>query len=231
MKPLWSPSQSRIANSAMTKFENYFSDILQTEFTSYSDFHNHSIENSDHFWRAIITFFDLIYEGELEPVNTDSGFNHYGWFPKVRLNYAENLLSKGHPSDCALHYIHESGHQQKLSYAQLTTAVASLQGTLSQYVGEGDVVGCYMPNIPETVISMLATTALGGVFTSTSCDFGIQAVCDRFRQSKPKVLIAASAYQYNGKTYSLIDHLIEIEASLDSVVKIIVVDFLATGNS
>ena len=79
-----------------------------------------------------------------------------------------------------------------------------MQGTLKDYIDPGDVLACYMPNIPETVISMLATTGLGGTFTSTSCDFGIEGVVDRFGQSKPRVLVSVSAYQYNGKTHSLL---------------------------
>jgi acetoacetyl-CoA synthetase len=67
-------------------------------------------------------------------------------------------------------------------------------------VGKGDRVAAYLPNVPETVIAMLATASLGGTFTSCSPDFGVQGVLDRFGQVEPKVLIACDGYHYNGKT-------------------------------
>ena len=71
-------------------------------------------------------------------------------------------------------------------------------------VKPGDRVVAYMPNIPETVTSMLAVSGLGGVFTSTSCDFGVEGVVVRFSQRKPKVVAFDTVYQYNGKTHRLI---------------------------
>jgi len=94
---------------------------------------------------------------------------------------------------------------------------------------KGDVLAAYMPNIPETTMAMLATSALGGTFTSTSCDFGIEGVLDRFSQSKPKVLVAAVGYEYNGKYFDLTERLKEIESRLPGLEKIILVDFLGKG--
>ena len=85
-----------------------------------------------------------------------------------------------------------------------------------------------MPNIPETVVTMLAASSLGGVFTSTSPDFGIEGVVDRFGQSKPKVLVAAAGYTYNGKNISQIEKIKEIKKQVPSIEEVIVVDFLGT---
>ena len=88
-----------------------------------------------------------------------------------------------------------------------------------------------MPNISETVVSMLAATSLGAAFTSTSCDFGVEGVVDRFGQSKPKVLVSVSSYQYNGKTISLIDRINEIKKNVPSIEKVILVDFFKTNEA
>ena len=134
--------------------------------------------------------------GNLDPVLIEDRFIDYPWFPKLRLNFAENLLMKGKDKDIALNFVHESGLRKSLTYKDLRFKVASFHDELKSYFSEGDVLAAYMPNCNETVISMLAASSLGGVFTSTSCDFGVSGVVDRFGQSKPKVLVAASSYKY-----------------------------------
>ena len=113
----------------------------------------------------------------------------------------------------------------KISYGELRESTQALQDEIKGLIGLE--MFNFMPNIPETVISMLASAGLGGVFTSTSCDFGVEGVVDRFGQSKPKVLVAAE-YQYNGKTISLIDKINQIKDQVPSIEKVIVVDFLGT---
>jgi len=104
--------------------------------------------------------------------------------------------------------------------------VARFSVYLAGIIEEGDVLAAYMPNLPETLISMLAATSRGGIFTSTSSDFGVDGVVDRFSQSHPKVLVAASAYQYNGKIIDNLDKIKQLEEKLPTLEKIIVVDFL-----
>ena len=66
-------------------------------------------------------------------------------------------------------------------------------------------VAGFLPNMPETVISMLATASLGAVWTSCSPDFGVQGVLDRFGQVEPKVFICVDGYYYNGKEFSCLE--------------------------
>jgi len=230
MAPLWTPSQERISNTQMTKFQHSFEQKLGTQFDDYQAFHKASVDNYEEFWTHLMAFFSVVGEGDLTPVSTDMGFERYGWFPNYQLNFAENLLAKGADNDCALHFIHESGKQKKISYSELRETTAQLQGALKGSIGKGDVVACYMPNIPETTITMLAASSLGGVFTSTSCDFGIEGVVDRFGQSRPKVLVTVSSYQYNGKTHSLLPKLKALAEQLDFLEKIVVIDFLDNGD-
>ncbi|MCY4523513.1 MAG: acetoacetate--CoA ligase, partial [Halobacteriovoraceae bacterium] len=130
----------------------------------------------------------------------------------------------------ALRFIHESGRNKTINYGELKELTGALAGFLKDYLKEEDVLACYMPNIPETVISMLAASSLGAVFTSTSCDFGVKGVLERFSQVEPKVLISVNAYQYGGKTFDLTPRLRELEQKIPSLQKIIVVDFIPGEN-
>ncbi len=225
-KPLWVPSQKRIGSSQIEAFV----EKAGWEFENYAEFHRFSVEQMDSFWCQVVEQFEIVREGKEEPVCQDYGFEEYGWFPHLKLNFAENLLRHRHSSRVALNFVHESGMKKEIDYRELARKVAQAQAALREVITRGDRVACYMPNIPETVISMLACTSLGGVFTSTSCDFGVEGVLDRFGQSCPKVLVAASAYQYGGKTFDLIERLAEIEKRLPFLEKIVVVDFLGLGS-
>ena len=192
----------------------------------YGKLHKWSVRFPEKFWEQVIDFFPVVFSGENRAAQGCLGFLHYPWFPHVKLNFAENLLAHGGQNAVAMVSLHESGKRQQVTYGQLRKSVAKLQAHLENFVGEGDVVACYMPNIPETVIGLLAAVSLGGIFTSTSCDFGVEGVVDRFAQTEPKVLITVSAYTYGGKVFDLSGRIGEIKRRLPSVEEVIVVDFL-----
>jgi len=221
---LWSPDENRIEKTQLRKFQKHLGHV-----GDYKSFHRFSVDNKIKFWCELFSFYDVSYEGSLTPSLLDDSFKTYSWFPEVRLNFAENLLKKGQSDKTALHFQHESGLSKKISYGELREVTASLADHLRPFLKKGDVLAAYMPNIPETTMAMLATSALGGTFTSTSCDFGIEGVLDRFSQSKPKVLVAAVGYEYNGKYFDLTERLKEIESRLPGLEKIILVDFLGKG--
>lgn len=218
---LWTPTKERIENSQMKRFQNYLG--IDGD---YKTLHNFSVKNKTQFWDKLIKFYDVAFEGDLNPALKEEGFQNYSWYSNVKLNFAENLLKSGSDLSVAINFQHESGLSKKITYKELKEQTARLAHFLKDYIGVGDVLAAFMPNIPETVIAMLATSSLGGVFTSTSCDFGIEGVVDRFSQTKPKVLIAAIGYEYNGKYIDLHDRLREIEKHLPSLEKLILVDFL-----
>jgi acetoacetyl-CoA synthetase len=229
MQAMWTPRKTDIEQSNLDRFQRQVEEKYLQKFPDYQSFHQFSVQKKDIFWRELIQFFDIEYRGELGPENIDDSFKSYGWFPRLKINFAENLLSKGRANSTALHFFHESGAEAKISYAELAESAQALQEEIKENFSKGDVLACFMPNIPETVISMLATSGLGGVFTSTSCDFGIEGVVDRFGQSRPKILVAAAAYQYNGKTIDLLEKIEQIKQSVPSIEKVIIVDFLATS--
>ena len=227
--PLWMPTSTRREKAQMTEFQSFIEKKHALSFSDYNEFHKWSIKSSESFWTDLMQFYSIKTSGDVSPAATDLSFKKYGWFPNLKLNFAENLLKVGKEQDIALNFVHESGNNRQLTYGELRSQTQALQLSLKDTLREGDVLACYMPNIPETVISMLATTSLGGVFTSTSSDFGVNGVLDRFGQSRPKVLVAAVGYDYNGKYFDLTDKIIELESKLDSIEKIILVDFLGKG--
>lgn len=227
---LWSPSRERVDRSEMTRFTQFLEKKREKSFTSYPELHKFSVDNNEFFWEDLSEFYGIQFDQSPSRICGDSGFSSYSWFEGAQLNFAKNLLSQGQDQATALHFLHESGNEEKIDYQTLRSRVASFSNSLRAVMGKGDVLAAYMPNIPETVISMLSCTSFGGVFTSTSADFGIEGVVDRFGQSRPKVLVTVGAYQYNGKTYSLIPKLVEIEKRLDFLERIIVVDFIGQGS-
>jgi len=222
---MWKPSNDRKKNSQMHRF--MYAMAKKYDFNpSYKSLHHWSITKPNRFWSELVHSNQVIYSGSLSPVYRDLKFNAYTWFKNTKLNFAENLLKHRDSKQTAINFIHERGLQNKITYAQLYTSTAGLAHALKPFIKKGQVLACYMPNIPETTIAMLATSALGAVFTSTSCDFGSSSVIDRFEQSKPKVLITVCSYTYGGKTFDQSDKIIAITKKVKSIKKVIIVDYL-----
>jgi acetoacetyl-CoA synthetase len=146
------------------------------------------------------------------------------WFPEAQLNYAQNLLQ--HDLAEAIVFWGEDGTQRRYSSAELRSEVAAAQVALRQAgVRIGDRVAGYLPNIPEAVVYMLATAALGAIWSSASPDFGVQGVLDRFGQITPKVLIVADGYWYNGTWHDVLVKVEQVVAQLPSVQLTVIVGY------
>ena len=114
--------------------------------------------------------------------------------------------------------------RQKNTMGRMLELVAEMTRALTAMgVEAGDRVAAWMPHRPETVVMFLASSSIGAVFTSTSCDFGVEGVLDRFGQTEPKVLLAADGYRYGGREFHLLDRLDEIAGRLDSLEQVVVV--------
>tara|TARA_B100000925_G_scaffold174384_1_gene131399 strand:- start:63 stop:1991 length:1929 start_codon:yes stop_codon:yes gene_type:complete len=228
---IWRPRARETEFNNLTKFTKYLEEKTGKSFLDYNSLHRFSVEDKEIFWSELTSFFNVRYEGSLDPVLEDNSFKSYGWFKNIKLNFAENLLAQGGSDSVAIKFFHESGVRNDITYSSLRKSTARLQSYLKTKMSAGDLVAAYMPNIPETVVTMLATSSLGGVFTSTSPDFGIEGVVDRFGQSKPKVLVAAAGYTYNGKSISQIEKIKDIKKQVPSIEEVIVVDFLGMEES
>jgi acetoacetyl-CoA synthetase len=194
-------------------------------FAVYQDLWRWSIDSPGKFWDGLWDFCD-VKGAKNEPIlDSDCGMLGVKWFPGAKLNYAQNLLRRRDVSD-AIVFRGEDLFERRMSHQALWSEVACFAAALrARGVKKGDVVAAYMPNMPETVIAMLAASSLGAVFTSASPDFGAAGILDRFGQVEPKVLIAADCYYYNRKRIDQLPKLFDIVPQLPSVQLVIVASY------
>ncbi len=224
---LWSPSDERIKSSRMYKFIKIINQKHNINIKNFTDLHNWSIKNKIDFWSIIWDFFDVIgskgTKPYIEPINKMPGSK---FFPNGKVNYAENMLA-GDISGPAIVFKSENKIRKEVSWKELKAQVAALANFLKTLgVTKGDRVAAYMPNMPETVIMMLASSSLGAIFSSASPDFGVDGVLDRFGQIEPKILLTTDGYWYNGKEIKITKKVIEVVEALPSLQKIIIAPLL-----
>ncbi|MES9968565.1 MAG: acetoacetate--CoA ligase [Candidatus Thiodiazotropha sp.] len=224
--PLWIPSARQCENSLMQRFQQAMASKYDFTVDSYPNLHRWSIAHPDLFWCEVWQFADLIGEGSLGPVLLDAEkMPGAHWFPGLKLNFAENLLQCRNDED-AIVFMGENGLKRRLSHVGLYAQVSRLQQALQALgVKSWDRVAGYLPNIPEAVTAMLATTSIGAIWTSCSPDFGVEGVVDRFGQVEPRVLFIADHYWYNGKRHNYIDKVREILRQLPSVEQVVVLPY------
>lgn len=225
--PLWQPSAARIAASNLTAFMGRLGRDGGVRLATYDQLFAWSIDEMEAFWTALWDECGVIAETRGVRVLVD-GDKMPGarFFPEARLNYAENLLRRRDEAD-AIVFWGEDKIRRRLSFRALHEQVSRLAQALTDAgVAPGDRVAGFMPNMPETVIAALATSAIGGVWSSCSPDFGVQGVLDRFGQIEPKVLFCPDGYTYNGKRIDSLPRVREFAAALPSVRKIVVVPYL-----
>jgi len=225
-KRLWEPSQDRIENTNMYKFMNFINKKFIKKFTEYSHLYQWSIENIPEFWASMWEFTGIkaskSYDQIIDDPNKMPGAR---WFSDARLNFAENLLCY-RDDQTALIFQGENRVEYRLTYAELYNEVARVARSLkASGVRENDRVVGFMPNLPETIIAMLAATSLGAVWSSCSPDFGIKGVLDRFGQIKPKILFTADGYFFKGKRLDSLDRIFNIIKKLPSIEKVVVVPY------
>ena len=226
-KPLWKPPARRVAASRIKAFAKAAEQRWNRRLASadYATLHAWSIAHPEEFWTSVWEFGDVI--GDMGNAVLVDGEKMPGarWFSRARLNFAENLLCRpGNPE--AMVFWGEDKVKGRVSRAELHRAVAQTAAALrAMGVVKGDRVAAYLPNIPATVVFMLAAASIGAIFSSASPDFGVQGVVDRFGQIEPKLLVACDGYWYNGKLIDCLGKLREIAARLPSLERVVVVPY------
>ncbi len=215
--PLWTPQKQHIKSTRIQEFIEYVAQRTSIHHPDYHALYDWSVSDSSTFWDLLWDFCEVIGDkGERILVNGED-IEHAQWFPDARVNFAENLLRRRDDAP-AIHFKSEDTIEYSLSfkdvYQQVSAVAAWLKTTGLQ---PGDRVAGYLPNMPETIIAMLATASVGGVWTSTSPDFGYESVIDRFGQTEPKVMFCADGYYYNGKTIDLTARVEQIQNELPTV--------------
>ncbi|UCV03903.1 acetoacetate--CoA ligase [Dechloromonas denitrificans] len=221
--PLWKPNPATVGDTRMAQF------MQAMGRAPYAELWQWSVDQPAEFWSQIWRFCGAVGEAGGRVLVDGEKMPGARWFPDARLNYAENVL-KHRDAGEALVFWGEDKIKRRLSRAELHGEVARFQQFLiAAGVGEGDRVAGYLPNLPETLIAMLATTALGAIWSSASPDFGVQGVLDRFGQIEPKVLICVDGYWYNGKPVDCLEKNAEIVAKMPSLLRTVVVPYLAAA--
>ena len=225
-RPMWAPSRERIAAANLTTFMRYVRDRYGVTARDYAALHSWSVDDPERFWHAVWAYCGVTAATQGDVILAD-GDRMPGarWFPDARLNFAENLLRRRDRATAVVFW-GEDRVRSTLTYAELYAETSRFaQGLTATGVVAGDRVAGYMPNLPGTIIAMLAATSLGAIWSSCSPDFGVQGVLDRFGQIAPKILISADGYFYNGKVIDVRTRLAEIVAGLPSVERLIVVPY------
>ena len=226
--PLWSPTPERIAASHIRRFMDGVNSRHGTSLTDYASLHEWSVANLEAFWKEVWDFGRVIAEKRGERVLADPDkMPGARFFPDARLNYAENLLRRKDEGD-AIVFWGEDKVRRRLSWRELHEAVSRAQQALAAAgVAEGHRVAGFMPNMPESIIAMLATASLGATWTSCSPDFGVQGVLDRFGQVEPTVLFCCDGYYYNGKVVDTLPRIAQIMKQLPTVRQVVLVPYVS----
>jgi acetoacetyl-CoA synthetase len=223
---LWSPTKQRATTSSMYRF------MRNCGFDSYDELYEWSINDSPSFWESLSRFCDVNFTVRADKtLARPDNIMDAGWFEGSQLNYAEHLLR--HAGDrAALVFCGENGARREVSFDELQDSVAAVAaGLRNSGITKGDRVGGFLPNCPEAIIAMLATTSIGATWSSCSPDFGATGVIDRFGQIEPSVLFAADGYYYNGKRIDSLPVVAGIAEGIPSIHTVVVASFLADGSA
>ncbi|MCR9144229.1 MAG: acetoacetate--CoA ligase [bacterium] len=229
-EPLYTPSSERAEQSRMMEFLRLVNDREKLNLSTYEQLHGWSVGDVPAFWGAFWEYADIVASKNYDQVVDDPAkMPGASWFRGARLNFAENLL-RFRDNRSALIFRGEDQVASDMTYAELYVEVERLTRSLRALgVRPGDRVVGLMPNMPETIVAMLATTAIGGVWSSCSPDFGVQGVLDRFGQIAPRVIITTDGYYFKGKLIDCMDRVAEIAEGLPSVEKVLLVPYADTA--
>ncbi|MHA1687867.1 MAG: acetoacetate--CoA ligase [Promethearchaeota archaeon] len=225
---LWEPSEKWIKVANVTRFIEHVNNKYKAGILDGKALYKWSVDNIPQFWEAMWEFSEIIaskkYDRVVEDLNVFPGTK---WFPGARINFAENLL-KYKDDQKAFIFQGETKVSKSITYEELNKQVARLAKSLKEIgIKPGDRVVSYIPNLIETPIAMLATTALGGIWASCGAELQARAVIDRFEQIKPRVLFTVDGYFYRGNIFSTIPNAKEVVEAIPSIEKVIVVTYVS----
>ncbi|NRB38842.1 MAG: acetoacetate--CoA ligase [Pseudomonadales bacterium] len=226
---LWQPTKTQRESSLLWHFLIKIQRHYDKKICDYTSLHRWSIKHPELFWRALWHWAGI--KGHLgnKGLIDDYGPTQARWFEDSKLNFAENLLPQNHPEQTAIISCIEDDSdygERQLTYAQLYQQVSLCsQYLLGKGIKPGDRVASLLPNVPETIVAMLATITIGAIWTSTSPDFGSESVIERFSQTSPKILFVSDAYRYKGQWHSQEEKIDHIRHALTSIEETVVLTF------
>ncbi len=224
--PVWTPSREQIEKANLTAF---IEQVRRTtpSVSDYPSLYKWSVDSPGPFWAEVWRFADVLHSQPWrEVVDDPSKLPGAKWFDGARLNFAQNLLRWDDEAP-ALVFWNENGPGGKISHSRLRRLVGRLATSLSGHgIQAGDRVAGFLPNLPETVIAMLAAASLGAIWSSCSPDFGVKGVLDRFGQIRPRVLFGADGYIYAGKRIDCRERIADIVDRIPEIEHVVLVPYL-----
>lgn len=226
---LWEPSQGLVESCNITRYINWLRDRGIVDCADYEALWRWSVDDIEAFWGSLWDFFEIVSDTPYEKVTDSLEMKPGGhWFIGSRVNLAEHILRNEKPGETALYYLSETRAQSEMSWDELASKVRILATAMrARGVKPGEAVCALMPNIPETVIAMLAAISIGAVWSNAAPEFGNKTVLDRFQQIKPKWLFVADGYQFGGKPFDRRDDVKAIvEALSGSLEQVVYLPYL-----
>ncbi|XP_022373011.1 acetoacetyl-CoA synthetase isoform X4 [Enhydra lutris kenyoni] len=227
---MWEPDSKK--NTQMDRFRAAAGAASGLALENYDDLYHWSVESYPDFWAEFWKFSGIVFSRMYdEVVDTSKGIADVPeWFKGSRLNYAENLLRHKENDRVAL-YAAREGREEivKVTFEELRQQVALFAAAMRKMgVKQGDRVVGYLPNGVHAVEAMLAAASIGAIWSSTSPDFGVNGVLDRFSQIQPKLIFSVEAVVYNGKEYSHMDKLQQVVKGLPDLKKVVLIPYVAS---
>ena len=224
---LWTPSEEVQKASNMYAFMELVNREKGRNYRNYRELYRFSVDEPEAFWDILFRYLDIVHSvGYERTVDDIHRFPGAKWFPGCRLNYAENLLRHEANDEACLIFRGEDKVRRVLTWKDVKEQTFRLATALRELgVGAGDAVSAYLPNLPETIIAMLATAAVGGVWCSCATDIGPGAAFDRLGQVSPKVLFTTDGYYYKGKEFDTLPNAAQVAARMEGLKKVVVVHY------
>ncbi|KAI9709583.1 MAG: hypothetical protein M1820_003343 [Bogoriella megaspora] len=222
------------ADPQSTRMWAFLSSINSTygvKLKNYYGLHSWSTTNLPSFWQEVWQQLGVrVSQPYTKVVDEDAPiFPRPAFFSGAKLNFAENLLFPTEavkPDAPAVIEASESS-RSTVSWAELRERVRKCQAAmLAMDVRVGDRVAGYVANQINALVSMLAATSIGAIWTAVSPDTGSHAVLERLKQIEPTLLLADDYALYNGKTHAVLPKIAEIAAGLSSLQNIVIFEVL-----
>jgi acetoacetyl-CoA synthetase len=216
--PLWEPTPERRRQANVTRYLSWLAEHRGLRFAGYGELWSWSVEELESFWESVWQFYGVRSSTPVGPPLAERRMPGARWFAGAHLNYAEHVLERAGAASASVVHLSEADTPLEIPAATLRGRVGALAVALRDLgVGRGDRVAAYLPNVPEAVVGLLATTSIGATWSACAPDFGTRSVIDRFAQLEPKVLIAVDGYRFNGQAYDRFEAIAELQGALPSL--------------
>ncbi|WP_020500837.1 acetoacetate--CoA ligase [Sciscionella marina] len=223
---LWTPPADARQTTKMGRFMSNVAERHGVVLETYEDFWKWSVDNLEDFHAHLVHFCDVRFTEQPTEVLTSRVVPDARWFPGATLNFAEHII-RALPEGTVITGVSEVRDTIVWSNVELRAQVGRIRrGLVELGVTRGDVVGGYLPHIPETIAAFLATASLGAIWAVCPPEFGVNSVVDRLGQVDPKVLLAVDGYRFGGKDFDRREQVATIRSALPSVETLVWLPYL-----